>query len=168
MYNSRIISAIVVILCISFISSSGMCDDLKGNDSTVLATIGKYKLTVADFKSETKGKLPGNLSEADLEKAKEGMLDELITKKLLIQEAQKQNFDKDAAFIKEIEMYWEQALLKLLYRKKSQELLREISSSEKDPQVRDAKVRQALNSWMEDLEKKADIKKYKDNLKEVR
>ena len=168
MSNSRMISAIIIILCVSFMPLSGMCDDLKGDDNAVLAKINKYKLTVADFKSEAKDKLPGNLSEADFERSKESMLDEIIMKKLLVQEAQKQNFDKDRAFIKEIEGYWEQALLKLLYNKKSQEILREISRDERDPEVRDRLVREALNRWMEDLKKNADIKKYKENLKAVR
>ncbi|MCX5666739.1 MAG: SurA N-terminal domain-containing protein [Candidatus Omnitrophica bacterium] len=134
-------------------------------DDKVLARINNYTLTIADFESETKGKLPGGLSAADLEKAKESLLDDLITKKLLIQEAQKQNFDKDKAFIKEIEKYWEQALLKLLYKKRSQELLREISKDESDPEVRDRRVREALNAWIEDLKNSANIKKYKENLK---
>ena len=168
MFNSRIIPAMIITLCISLMPLSGRCDDSKRDENTVLATINKYKLTVADFKSEAKYRLSGNLSEADFEKAKEGMLDEIITKKLLIQEAQKQSFDKDKAFIKEIERYWEQALLKLLYNKKSQELLREISMSERDPGSRDRKVQQALNAWIEDLKKHVDIKKYKENLKAVR
>lgn len=168
MYNPRIISSVVVTLCLLLISLSGRCDDLKKDDNTILATINKYKLTAADFKSEAKDKLSGNLSEADFERSKEKILDEIIMKKLLIQEAQKQNFDKDKAFVKEIEIYWEQALLKLLYNKKSQELLREISRSESDPDVRNQKVREALDRWMEDLKKRADIKKYKENLKAIR
>ncbi len=168
MFNSRMIPMMVMVLCVSFMPLSGMCDDSKGDDNAVLAVINKYKLTAADFKSEAKDKLSGNLSGADFEKAKESLLDEIIMKRLLIQEAQKQNFDKDKAFIKEIEGYWEQALLKLLYNKKSQEILREISRQERDPEVRDRLVREALNRWMEDLKMNADIKKYKENLRAVR
>lgn len=168
MTDSKIVLITVIILSILLVPVFAMAGEPRGGDDKVLARINNYTLTTADFESETQRALPGGLSSAELEKAKEGLLDDLITKKLLIQEAQKQNFDKDKAFIKEIEGYWEQALLKLLYKKKSQELMREISMEERDPEIRDRLVREALNSWMEDLKNSADIKKYKENLKAVR
>ena len=168
MADSKIVLITVIILSILLVPVFVMAGEPRGGDDKVLARINNYTLTIADFESETQGKLPSGLSAPDLEKAKEDLLDDLITKKLLIQEAQKQNFDKDKAFIKEIEGYWEQALLKLLYKKKSQELMREISKEERDPDIRDRLVLEALNSWMEDLKNSADIKKYKENLKTVR
>lgn len=168
MTDSKIVLMAFIILSILLVPVFVMAGEPRGGDDKVLARINNYTLTTADFESETQRALPGGLSPAELEKTKEGLLDDLITKKLLIQEAQKQNFDKDKAFIKEIEGYWEQALLKLLYKKKSQELMREISMEEGDPEIRDRLVREALNSWMEDLKNGADIKKYKENLKAVR
>ncbi len=168
MADSKAVLITATILSILLSSVFVMAGEPRGNDDKVLARINNYTLTVADFESETQGKLPSGLSAVDLEKAKEGLLDDLITKKLLIQEAQKQNFDKDKAFIKEIERYWEQALLKLLYKKRSQELMREISTEENDPGSRDIRVQQALNAWMEDLKNNADIKKNRDNLKAIR
>jgi hypothetical protein len=150
----------IIALYILLSSVFAMAAEPRAGDNKILARINNYTLTVADFESETQGKIPAGLSDADLEKAKSRLLDDLITKKLLIQEAQKQSFDKDRAFIKEIEMYWEQALLKLLYKKRSQELLRDISMTESGPENRDEKVRQALDSWIEDLKKRADIKIY--------
>lgn len=158
----------VIVLSTLLAPVFAMAGEPRGGDDKVLARINNYTLTIADFESESQGKLPSGLSAADLEKAKVGLLDDLITKKLLIQEAQKQKFDKDKAFIKEMERYWEQALLKLLYNKKSRELLREISKDESDPEVRDRLIREAMNAWIEDLKKRADIKKYKENLKAVR
>jgi len=168
MVDSKAVLITVVMLLILLSSVFVMAGEPRDDDDKVLARINNYTLTIADFESETQGKLPSGLSGSELEKAKEDLLDEIITKKLLIQEAQKQNFDKDRAFVKEIERYWEQALLKLLYNKRSQELLREISGSESDPEVRNRRVREALDRWMEDLKKRADIKKYKENLKAVR
>ena len=161
--KAALITAIILLMLLApvFVMAGG---PPRGDDK-VLARINDYTLTTADFESETQGKLPGGLSAPDLERTKEGLLDDIITKKLLIQEAQKQNFDKDKAFIKEIERYWEQALLKLLYNKKSQEFLREISKDESDPKSRDIKVQQALNAWIEGLKKSANIKKYNENLK---
>ncbi len=165
---SKTILITVIILSVLLSSVFVMAGEPRGDDDKILARINNYTLTTADFKSETQRALPSGLSAPDLEKAKESLLDDLITKKLLIQEAQKQNFDKEKAFVKEIERYWEQALLKLLYKKRSQELLREISMNESDPNSRDRKVQEALNAWIEDLKKSANIKKYKENLKAVR
>jgi peptidyl-prolyl cis-trans isomerase C len=165
MDDSKAVPITIIILSILLSSVFVMAGEPRSGDDRVLAKINNYTLTVADFESETKSALPSGLSAPDLEKAKEGLLDDLIAKKLLIQEAQKQNFDKDKAFIKEIEKYWEQALLKLLYMKRSQELLREISKDESDPKIRDIKVQEALNAWVEGLKNSADIKKYKENLK---
>jgi peptidyl-prolyl cis-trans isomerase C len=122
------------------------------------------------------------------------MLDELITKKILIQEAQKQNFDKDRAFMKEIERYWEQALLKLLLKKRSDELGRGIEVKESEvmeaygqmiaeegpavepydkvaPEIRNElrkkKIQQAFDKWLVDLRFKSKLKVYEENLKEV-
>ena len=168
MAYSKIALIAVTVLSILLVPVFVMAGEPRGGDDKALAKINNYTLTVADFESETQGKLPSGLSGPDLEKAKESLLDDLITKKLLIQEAQKQNFDKDRAFIKEIEKYWEQALLKLLYRKKSQELLREISMNGSDPKNRERLVQQAMNAWIENLKTRADIKKYEENLKAVR
>ncbi|MDP3790172.1 MAG: SurA N-terminal domain-containing protein [Candidatus Omnitrophota bacterium] len=167
MFNFRALSLTAVILSIFSVSGCGRSGDLQEGDNKVIAKINNYKLTAADFRSEAKASLGSNISGSDFETAKEGLLDSIIIRKLLIQEAQKQNFDKDRAFTEEIERYWEQALLKLLYRKKSQEFLREISRDERDPQIRDKKVQQAFGAWMEDLKKNADIKKYEDNLRSV-
>jgi len=161
MVHSKAVLSTVIIASILLSSVFAMAGEPRGGDSKVLAKINDYTLTTADFESETQGKLPSGLSDADLKKAKASLLDDLITKKLLIQEAQKQNFDKDKAFIKEIEGYWEQALLKLLYNKKSRELSREIGMNESNPEIRARLVRDAMNAWVEDLKKRADIKKYK-------
>lgn len=166
-------SYVKTIFLISLLSSAMLIPACSSNipqddDSKIVAKINDYKLTVADFEYETGDKIPAGLSGQDLKKAKEDLLERLITKKLLIQEAQKQNFDKDTAFVKEIEKYWEQALLKLLYNKRSQELVREIGKDEVDPKIRDAKVQQALNEWIEGLKRRADIKRYEENLDTVR
>ena len=168
MSNPKTVLLMFLLLSALLIPACSGNNVLSGDDNKVVAKINDYKLTIADFKYEAKDKMPVNLPDSDLEKAKEDLLDSIITKKLLIQEAQKQNFDKDKAFTKEIEGYWEQALLKLLYNKKSQELMREISMNENDPKGRDRKVQQALNVWVENLKKHADIKKYEENLKAIR
>ncbi|MDO8536068.1 MAG: hypothetical protein Q7S30_03550 [Candidatus Omnitrophota bacterium] len=91
-------------------------------DAECVATINNYTLTVADFKEDIKTAVAQKNLAEDPAMAKNDILDEIITKKVLIQEAQKDNFDKQPSFMKEIERYWEQALLKFFLKKKSQEL----------------------------------------------
>jgi len=169
---------------IIFISGCGKCE--KARDKVMIAKIDKYEMTADDFKS---GVLP------DIEKTKEELLDELITKKILLAEAQKQNFDKERAFMREIERYWEQALLKLLYQKKSEELARGIRVDERDvlaeydrlikdrpdiaseptdellaelrEDLRGLRLRRAIDAWVDGLRSRARIKVNKENLAKV-
>jgi hypothetical protein len=174
MHNSKRVLFTLVILSIIFgCAACTRSKDSKDPDNKVIARINSYTLTVADFKSEARA-IPENLSGPEFEKAKEGLLDDIIVKKILVQEAEAQNFDKDRAFIKEIERYWEQALLKLLYEKKLRELAHGMRADETgaspvlNTDVRDSKMRGAIDAWVDGLKARADIKKYKENLKEIR
>ena len=88
---------------------TGCCksENKKSAENAVIAKINNYELTVSDFKDEVSLRAPDISMSADTEKAKENALDELVTKKILLQEAQAQSFDKDAKFMKEIERYYE-------------------------------------------------------------
>jgi hypothetical protein len=149
----------------------------------VVARINSYELTTDDFRDEMR---------ADPQKPKEEFLDEIITKKILLQEAQRQNFDKDRAFMKEIERYWEQALLKLLIKKKMDELSRSVVVKEDEiraeyerlardlpgagageleaqaAEIRDEiysrKAQALFEEWLKELKAGADVKIYKENL----
>jgi hypothetical protein len=160
-------------------------------ENKVLAKIQNYELTTEDFRAETRLTAPNKELSRDLQKAKEELLDEMIMKKIILQEAVRHNFDKDKAFMKEIERYWEQALFKLLTKEKMDELSREIvvKDSEvreayermsnaalgniepfevKAPEIRDdiynAKMQESLDKWFRELRAKADVKIYKENL----
>ena len=114
-YGIRL-SYILLALIISGVMAGCCCKPENKNHAgkEIIAKINNYKLTVNDFKDELMPKARDISLSADPEKAKEDALNELVTKKILLQEAQRQSFDKDAKFMKEIERYWEQALLKLL------------------------------------------------------
>jgi len=173
--------------------SAGGCGkgEAKPKENKVLATIHNYKLTTEDFRDETRLTAPNKELSADLQKAKEELLDEIIMKKIILQEAVRHNFDKDRAFMKEIERYWEQALFKLLTKKKMDELSRDIvveksevreayermsedaggnieRFEEKASEIRDdiynTKMQSSLDKWFRELRKKADVKIYKENL----
>lgn len=124
MYSKKILLFTLVVL----VFAAGCADNKKGAspEEKVIARIGNYKLTVADFKDGLKTTMAQKSLATDPVKAKEDILEELIIRKVLVQEAQKENFDKERSFMNEIERYWEQALIKLLLKKKLQEISRMI------------------------------------------
>lgn len=163
-------------------------------DSQVVARINNYELTVKDFKNEAGRTLSEKYLLSDPIRAKEELLEEIVIKKVLIEEAQKQNFDKNDIFMKEIEKYWEQALLKLLIKKKTEEFSRKIvvspneikieyermlkdgivvgSFEETAPHIEDnirrGKIQKALDKWITDSKKSASIKINKDILRSIK
>jgi len=113
----------MLLLSACFLAGCQKADSL---DQKVLARINGYDLTVSDFRNEAIILKPNKDLSSDPKKAKAELLQDIIGKKLFIQEAQKLNFDKQKYFMSEIERYWEQALLKLLFKKKADELYRSI------------------------------------------
>lgn len=65
-----------------------------------------------------------------LESRKE-FLNNLINRKLILQDAEQKGLDKDAAFLDMIQRFWEQSLLKLAIDRKSKEIANSTSVSEK-------------------------------------
>ncbi|MDD5427955.1 MAG: SurA N-terminal domain-containing protein [Candidatus Omnitrophica bacterium] len=142
-------------------SDSGTCEK-----KSVVAKVNGYELTESDFLNEVTLISPKIYQSADKEKAKERALNELITKKVLLQEAQRSNFDKDRKFMREIERYWEQALLKLLMKKKIDEFSKAISP-EVPFETRQQILRAEISKWIADVRNAAKIKIYKENLDKV-
>jgi peptidyl-prolyl cis-trans isomerase C len=101
-------------------------------DTEVLARINAYRMTAADFKDGVDFILATKYLSVEPDDAKKELLDELITRNVLLQEAQRQNLDKQKAFMKEIERYWEQSLLKLLLQKRSTEISVRVSVDESE------------------------------------
>jgi len=131
MNNSRIAVIVAVIFGIIFSGCARQEKEATG-DNRVLARINEYELTVKDFKDEVRHMRETRGISRDTLKTKRLILEDIIAKKVLLQEAQKEHFDKDKKFMKKIERYWEQALLKLLIEKKQKEMSEriEISSAE--------------------------------------
>jgi len=104
-------------------------------EETVIAKVNNYEIFASDIMyavnlAAESERFP--YDSPDALKAKENVLNHLITIKALIQEAQKQNFDKQKPFMKEIEKYWEQALLKFMIKKKSKEFSQNISINKEE------------------------------------
>jgi hypothetical protein len=103
--------------------------DVEGEQ--VVAKVNDYEIFVSDFAYiADRIFADSNFYLLDASETKKEALEHLITRKVMVQEAQKQNFDKQKTFMKEIERYWEQALLKFLIKKKSEELSRLVQVDE--------------------------------------
>jgi len=175
---------ILLAVTISFICSGCGERPEKDRGARVVARINDYELTATDFRDEVDPALAKRYLSADPLEAKKELLEEIIIKKILIQEAEKQNFDKNKAFMKEIEQYWEQALLKLLIGKKAEELSLQITvpqgevvkeyermlkeeGGKPEPfekasprirrDIRHKKIEKALEEWVTDLRKKTKV-----------
>ncbi len=152
----------------------------------VVARINHYEATVDDFMQEAAMNLPGA--------TKDQILDDMVTKELLLEQAQKMNLDKDARFMKEIENYWKQTLIKRLIRIKGEEFLaaavvgddevkagydRLVEESEGRigayekvagrirETLKKEKAQAMLEAWVSGLRKSADVKIYDDVLKGI-
>ncbi len=114
---------------------------------------------------------------------KRKFLDDLINRKLILQEAQRRGLDKQKEFLKAIERFWEQSLLKIMINRKSKEIADQISVTDREIesryedmlkqglvskplsesyneikwQVLRNKQTQALNAWVGQLRQKAKI-----------
>ncbi len=124
-----------------------------------VARVDEYKIIVSDFRTavvpyiEVKS---GAVSDNEIKKA---VLDDLVTRKVLVEEAQREGLDKQQSFMREIERYWEQSLLKLLLKKKIEEL----SSSLRNEEER----QEAFDKWVERLKSKAVVRVNEDVLESI-
>jgi len=131
----------------------------KPDKSQVVAEINNYQLTIDDFKYEAGLSLSGA--------SKEQILQDIITKELLLQEAQKNSLDKNRRFMKEIENYWKQTLIKRLIYIKGEEFLASVEGIE-NKELRMKKAQELLDQWVNELKNKAKIKKYDQVLNSIR
>ena len=149
-------------------------------DKKVVAQINKYKMTADDLRYEFKNAPYDEAGRIKTEKGRRQYLEGLIEKEVLLQEAQYLGIDREKDFMKSIESYWEQALLKILLERKSKEISGLIhvydneieeyyrDSGEKQPftkiknEIRDIikqeKEADAINAWIEELKNKSYIK----------
>ena len=158
----RNITMLVSFFIITVLALGGCGKQPAGKNGEIVARINNYELTVEDFKSEVDPILAKRYMTVEPDLAKKALLEDIITKKILIEAAQKENFDKDSVFMKEIERYWEQALLKLLLKKKIDEL-----SQQGIPADDEKKMQQALSAWVKDLRRKAKVEINEEVLEEI-
>lgn len=168
--NKIFLTMLVSFALITALSGCGRYAKDREGDARVVARINNYELTVKDFKDEAfLASVPDPESPSASLETKKELLKNVILKKLLLQEAQKQNFDKDKAFMREIERYWEQALLKLLIKEKTKEFARDIKveEDEKDD-IYHEKMQELFNEWTIGLRENATVEINTKVLEEVK
>ncbi len=182
----KIIFSVLLVSC--FILSGCTCP-VDGGDKRAVAQAGKYKMSAEDLKYELKNIPYDEIALLDTAAGRTRYIDRLLEKELLLQEAQRQGLDREKDFMKSIESYWEQALLRLLLEKKSKEIsglihvydneveeyYRESNEDLPLPKVRadirrairQGKETEAMRAWIKELRKKSYIKINKKLLEEV-
>ncbi len=98
----------------------------------VLVEINDYWMTVEEFKDEAEILSAIERKKLATYDGKKEFLDTIIKREVLLQEAQRQELDKDKDFMKTIEKYWEQALLQTLLKKKSKEIVETVRVSNQE------------------------------------
>ncbi|MBM3252875.1 MAG: hypothetical protein FJZ16_01310 [Candidatus Omnitrophica bacterium] len=155
------------------------CDNLPKQKKFVVK-INNYTITQGEFEEEFKNTSAEWLGP---DAQKEEFLENIINRKLLLQEAECLGLNKDREFLKNLERFYEQSLLKIVINNKSNELAlkTQVSDSEIEAyynemvkkkliekpfpevykeiklQLLRQKQAQAFNDWVEELRKKAKI-----------
>jgi hypothetical protein len=179
--------AITILAAVLLVAGCGR----PSHEKPILAKINNYQITQEEFNEDFK-ESPG-AKDTSLE-SKTEFLNSLISRKLILQDAQAKNLDKDPSFLKMIERFWEQSLLKTALQKKAEEIAAAVSVSDKEIQaaydnmVKENKTRRSYNDmykqikwdltkqresqlmdeWIDELHKKASIKINNDLLKQDR
>lgn len=143
-------------------------------------SIDGIKITKAEFEKDFQ---KFNLSKPDTKEARKEFVDNIVNRKLILKEAEDTNLDKDPAFLDDVQDFWEQSLLKLAVDKKAKQLFMNIKINDKDiddfynankdkfankplsdvyGEIRlilfKKKQQDAVNSWLDSLKKKANVK----------
>ena len=121
----------------------------------VLAKVNNYEITLAEFDEEFKNSPLINRDNNPESRA--DFLQFLINRKLILQDAEAKGLYKNKDFLKMIEHFWEQSLLKLALEKKSREISTAISVSGAEEDIAREKEAAAMDDWVVKLKKQAHI-----------
>ena len=165
------------------------CSQPPEEPKKMAVAINNYEITAQEF--EAGFAQSPFASRTDKDQAKEDYLNNLINQKLILQDAQGKNLDKNKEFLQSIERFWEQSLLTVALNTKSKEIAGSAHVTEEEthriyerrikeggyvrsyeqlyPQIKSQaqkqKESQLLNDWVESLRKTAQIKINKNVLK---
>lgn len=152
----------------------------KPKPKDIIARVNDYEIARDEFDTAFKS---SSFGLRDTPEARKEYLDNLVNQKLILQEAQKKNLDKIPGFLKAIERFWEQTLLKIAIDNKTIEISRSTQVTEEEVkeaydklseterqgkdykglhdklkiQLKKAREARRFESWLAELRKKADI-----------
>jgi hypothetical protein len=95
--------------------------------------IQDYELTKAEFEAEFKGSVYG---QTDTLESRKQFLSSFIDRKLVLQDAQAKGLDKERNFLKAIERFWEQTLLKVALDEKTRQVSVDVRVTDAQIQAR--------------------------------
>ena len=138
----------------------------KPENKQILVKVNNYEMTVEEFEEEFKSS--GFLLKKNNKQARIDFLQHLINTKLILQDAQNRNFDKEKSFLKAIEKFWEQSLLKVMLDRKEKELQGQLSASDAEMKAMYDKMVQAGEVNQSFAEVQSQIKWFVIKQKEMR
>jgi hypothetical protein len=165
---------LAILVCVIFIGCEGF-----QNPRNAAIEINGVGFTAEDFNSAFENS-PFFIREGE---AKEEFLDRFISRKLMLNEAEKRGLDKDPEFLQDVQYFWEQSLLKRIYEFKNKETAVEVTVTDKEINdyyyshqdqfsgkelgqvygqikafLHQYKQNESLAEWVQDLNNKADIR----------
>jgi len=142
---SKFNTVIVILLGIALLTGCAK----KPDKDKIVAQINNYQVTIDDFNEEAKMSIPGA--------SKDQILQDIIIKELLLEEAQKNDLDKNRRFMKEIENYWKQALIKRVIFIKGEEFLASSKASNAEIKERYDLMAKQSDGKIKPFNKMADV-----------
>ena len=137
----------VTLTCLLFLAGCSPSDSRK----EPLAKIDNYILYKDDFINEI-----NNLPAFDrVGKTKEELLQDVVEKKIMLLEAQRQGLDKDRRFMKMVERFWEQSLLRVIVEKKMKEFT--AAAKVDTERARRQEVNRRFEEWLNTIKKNTRI-----------
>lgn len=107
----------IFLLALLFIFTAGCRSRQKDKEAVV--KINNYEITKQEFEQEFRSSSFARMPNVD---SREDFLNSLIDQKLILQDAQAKGLDKKSVFLKSVERFWENSMLKIALDKKSKEI----------------------------------------------
>jgi len=117
--------------------------------------INDYSLTAGEFNGLFSELKP----QEDTPQAREKFLENLVTRKIILQEGEREGLDKQKDFLKSIENFWEQSLIKIVVDKKMKEISKGID-------VSDQEIKDYYDKWLQ--QNPGIIKSFDDAKKDIK
>jgi len=128
---SRLLVSPVLLAVLGTIFIYG-CTKGKGDESNIVATINNEPIKLEDFQREMALRSKQDPSYKITPQAIDEQIDTIIDRRLMIQEATKMGLTSNKDFVRTIQTFWEQTLIRELIEAKNREWEKRLFVSEKD------------------------------------